>query len=205
MKPPARQRPRGRRLAGDGAHTTIQSFVERQGRRYLRDDVGAVLRLLADRLDPPEGSDGGRPKPSSLADQTGQTQTFGDEEDWESNTDVVKQCILAGDKVLVAWFLRDLSDLVRDLGSAIGPHGNIEELELRFVRRRRGKPRDPAMQQMLKESKESGMRTEVISETRRLGKQEAAVHAMMTKTGKSRASIFRVLAKGKQSHKKPNK
>ena len=46
------------------------------------------------------------------------------------------------------------------------------------------------------------MRTEVLSAH---GKQEAAVHAMMTKTGKSRASIFRVLAKGKQSHKKPNK
>lgn len=39
----------------------------------------------------------------------------------------------------------------------------------------------------------------------RHGKQEAIVQQVMTTTGKSRASVFRALAKGKRSHKKPNK
>jgi hypothetical protein len=55
--------------------------------------------------------------------------------------------------VPVAWFLRDLSDLARHLGSVLGPSGDREAAQLRFVRRRRGRPRHPT-QPMLGEARQ---------------------------------------------------
>jgi hypothetical protein len=166
--------------------------------RYLGDDLPAILNLLADRLDSPQGPDGGRQQPLSSTDGSGQTQTFDDEEEWVSDTVAVKQCILAGSMVPVAWFLRDLSDLARLLGSAMSPHGDPEAMELRFGRRRRGKPREDPMQQMLKES---AIQNAVRSRPR-TQKLESVVQEVMEKTGKSRASVFRALPKTSRKRNK---
>jgi len=173
--------------------------------RYLAADLATILNLLADRFDPPEapgGAQHSRHEPLSVPDAgSGQIQTSDHEtEEWVSDTADVEYCISAGFMVPVAWFLRDLSVLARQLGRAIGPNGDPEGMELRFVRRRRGKPTDP-MEKMFRETRIQNAVLGAPADQKR----ESVIQEVMGRTGRSRSTIFKTLSKGESGKRKSHK
>jgi len=162
---------------------------------YLRHDVPMILKLIADRFEP-RGDESPDQSGKTDHDPTDDQSQSGPNDDWDSNTLDVLQCIEDGKAAPVGWYLRDLADLLSDLGPVFDPEAASQDWKLIFKRRRRGPPRD-----ILKEMYEARLVRFAVMRAR--GKKEAGVHELVEKGVMSRAKAFRRTPKKRESHKNP--
>ena len=162
---------------------------------YLRYDVPMILNLLADQLDVPDEDESPHKPGKTNHDPADDQSQSGPNDDWDSNTHDVLQCVEDGKAAPVGWFLRDLADLLGHLGRVFDPEAASEEWKLTFCHRRSGPPRDKR-----KEMHEARIVTMAVM--RAGGKKEAGVHELVEKGVMSRAKAFRRIRKKRESQKK---
>lgn len=118
----------------------------------------------------------------------------GEDNSWEGKSSELIEAAHLRVAPPFGWYLHTVAQLLIAIGETLKPGPDAEaERQLKFQRRRRGRPTDPTEVFF----RESAIAEEVQSEKHRLGKQEAAVHSVAQKYGHSRATIMRLL----RSHK----
>jgi hypothetical protein len=161
---------------------------------YLRHDVPMILKLIADRFDH-RGDESPYKSCKTDHDPADDQSQSGPNDDWDSNTLDVLQCIEDGKVAPVGWFLRDLADCLGDLGRVFDPEAASEKWKLAFSRRRRGPP-------IKARRKSFSVKMEIIERTQKFGKQEAAIQDLVDEGRMSRATVFRNLQEW-ESQKNP--
>jgi hypothetical protein len=149
--------------------------------RYLRDDVAPLQRLIAEH----------RHRPSQ---RTTKPPGYDPDSEFEFHTMDVAWAIENGHSGLVDDFLRQLAGFLRPLGDMLDPKGR-SEFQLRPVRRRKGKPKNPK-QAILEGNIHRDLRFARIGLG---GKLEAAISEVREKYKCSRATLMRVWAKYENS------
>jgi hypothetical protein len=149
--------------------------------RYLHDDVGPLLRLIAER----------RHRPSQ---RTTTPPGCDSDSEFECDTADVVWAIENGHSELVDQYLRRLAKITTVLGDMLDPEGGSEHW-LKPVRRKRGNPRTE-----MQANRESDIHRDLIFARVRLGgKLEAAISEVSEKYKCSRATLMRVWAKYEHS------
>jgi len=146
--------------------------------RYLRDDVGALLKQIAKpRHQPPQGV---------------RKQQGGDDPDLEFDfgTEDVVAATEGGHSDLVGDYLGELAKLIVRIGDMLDPNG-CSEFQLKPARRRRGKPKNQK-QAILEGNIHRDLR---FARIRLGGKLEAAISEVSKNYGLSRSTVLRICAK----------
>jgi hypothetical protein len=151
--------------------------------RYLHDDVGPLLRLIAER----------RHRPSQ---RTTNPPGYDPDSEFEFDTMDVAWAIENGHSGLVDDFLRQLAGFLRPLGDMLDPAGR-GEFQLRPVRRRKGKPKNQK-QAILEGNIHRDLR---FARIRLGGKLEAAISEVGEKYNLSRSTVFRIWKKRRSDQK----
>jgi hypothetical protein len=149
--------------------------------RYLHDEVGPLLRLIAER----------RHRPSR---RTTNPPGYDPDSEFEFDTMDVTWAIENGHSGLVDDFLRQLARFLRPLGDMLDPAGR-GEFQLKPARRRKGKPKNQK-QAILEGNIHRDLR---FARIRLGGKLEAAISEVSEKYKCSRATLMRVWAKYEHS------
>ena len=169
-------------------------------------DMAEGLKILAEMFDPTDDlkpaiqiqqASASSAKTSKANRKSGPEPT----EDWEGNLRQFKLAVASGNAAAIGSYVRDASDVLHRLATTLDPTAGSKGWRLTFVRRGRGKPSDP-IKQLLDNSQ---IARELAFETKRVGKQEAAIQALADNKKGSRAKLFRAKANARpknKSHKK---
>jgi hypothetical protein len=136
------------------------------------------------------------------APQNVETPADEEEEDWEGSTQQLRTANALGEAEPIGWYFIDAADVLHELRRVLNPNGAEKSTwQLRFHRRRRGKPTDAGTRKLYKE-----IRLRMRLADRQFLKREAAIAQVCSDLDVSRSTVMRALAESKRraptSHKK---
>ncbi len=160
-----------------------------RGVGYFARDHAEALSLLADLLDPPDGTARQLQFVSHRRQRPAPDDSRDEDSDWEGALVEVKDAINTGSLAPIGRYLRDAADVYRQVGDALDPRPGSRDWRLEFVRKGRGRRDDPD-----KALKPTFVRLALASAKREYPKQDSAIKHLQTK-GISRTKIFRAKKK----------
>jgi hypothetical protein len=114
------------------------------------------------------------------------------EEEWEASHHQVREAIDQGKPEPIGWYLREVAETLARIAALFDPPSK-EGFRVKLVRGQRGKPKD-GWKEMLADDR-------LGWEVKRRGqytKIDSAIEEVSKKTGKSKATIYRAISKGKK-------